>query len=49
MIPKPDKDSNNKVGSDFYRFGHSDLTKLLLAEATCSEFPITVIFEEVQQ
>lgn len=29
-------------------FGHSDLTKLVLAQATCSEFDITVTFEEVQ-
>ncbi|MEA5507972.1 hypothetical protein VB735_33795 [Halotia wernerae UHCC 0503] len=29
-------------------FGRSDLTKLVLAQATCSEFDITVTFEEVQ-
>jgi DNA-binding MarR family transcriptional regulator len=29
-------------------FGKADLTKLALAQATCSEFDITVTFEEVQ-
>jgi hypothetical protein len=29
-------------------FGQSDLAKLALAQATCSEFDITVTFEEVQ-
>jgi DNA-binding transcriptional ArsR family regulator len=29
-------------------FGRSDLAKLVLAQATCSEFGITVTFEEVQ-
>jgi len=29
-------------------FGKQDLAKLALAQATCSEFGITVTFEEVQ-
>ncbi|NJL80425.1 MAG: hypothetical protein HC917_19340 [Richelia sp. SM2_1_7] len=29
-------------------FGHSDLQKMALAQATCSEFGITVTFEEVE-